>query len=162
MKSFPTTVFVHLRAAALSTFMSCAALGSQAATWQIVNEAEMLEYGGPQGFDAPAPLRTRSVQPSIELISPVPSQDGKVNVPFPIQVKFLTTAGSFIRPDTLRILYGAMKFDVTDRMRALIQITPNGFQVDNADIPKGKHRLLIQVKDDKDRVAEKDIRLQVE
>lgn len=145
--------------AALVGLLSATSLAS---TWQIVNEAEMLEFGGPQGFEAPRPLRSRSVQPAIELINPVPSADGKVNVPFPIEVKFFTTAGSHIRPETLRILYGMLKLDVTDRMRKLIQVTPAGFHLDKADIPKGKHRLLIQITDDKDRTAEKDIRLQVE
>jgi len=155
--------FIHcIRFGSIAALAGLLSIGTFANTLQIVNEAEMLEFGGPQGFDAPRPLRSRNMQPSIELINPIPSAAGKVNVPFPIEVKFSTPSDSQIRPETLRILYGMLKLDITDRIRKLTQVTHTGFHLANADIPKGKHRLMIQITDDKNRTAEKYIRLEVE
>ena len=41
-------------------------------------------------------------------------------------------------------------------------VTREGFTLENANIPTGKHRLILQVQDAKQRVAERELRVEVE
>ena len=41
-------------------------------------------------------------------------------------------------------------------------MTQDGFSLDNARVPPGRHRLTLQVLDGKQRVAERELRLEVE
>ena len=60
------------------------------------------------------------------------------------------------------MLYGALKFDITSRITKFVKVTPAGFSLENAQIPVGKHRLILQVQDEKQRLAERELRIEVE
>ena len=59
-------------------------------------------------------------------------------------------------------MYGAFKLDITNRITKFVQVTKEGFSLENAQIPVGKHRLTLQVQDEKQRVAERELRVEVE
>ncbi len=128
----------------------------------LVTEQEAHAYQGEAGFALPPPLGVRNAQPVIEVIKPELVEGQPLHGPFAIQVKFISLNDSRIRPETFRAYYGALKFDVTSRLMNLTKVTSEGFLVNQADIPKGKHRLLLQVTDERNRLAERDLRLHID
>jgi hypothetical protein len=75
---------------------------------------------------------------------------------------FKAQSDAAIDPGTFKIMYGALKFDITSRITKFVKVTPAGFSLDNAQIPAGKHRLTLQIQDEKQRVAERELRVEVE
>jgi hypothetical protein len=128
----------------------------------LVSAAEARDFKGEEGFNEPAALRTRALVPLIDILKPEPVADLKVKAPFAIAVQFKGQADAPIDPATFKVLYGAFKIDITSRITKFVKVTPNGFALDNAQIPVGKHRLTMQVQDEKQRTAERELRLEVE
>jgi hypothetical protein len=128
----------------------------------LVSASEAAEYKGQAGFDEPPMLRMRAVVPLIEILKPEPVADLKVTPPFAIQVQFRGQPDAEILPETFKVLYGALKLDITSRITKYVKVTADGFNLENAKIPPGKHRLTLQVEDSKQRVAERELRVEVE
>ncbi|MFD0667258.1 hypothetical protein ACT80S_06035 [Ramlibacter sp. MAHUQ-53] len=144
---------------AMALALACARAG--AAEW-LVTPAEAVEMGGAQGYEAPMPLRGRSATPRVELVRPDLGAQPRIRPPVSIAVRFVPLPDAPIDPASFRVFYGAMKFDITSRLERFVSLTPTGFSLENAQIPPGRHRLLVQVRDDKQRVAEADLRFEVE
>lgn len=128
----------------------------------LVTPQEALAYQGEDAFNAPTPLRTRSVAPLIQIVQPVPVSDLKVKSPFPISVQFKGLSDALIDPKTFKVLYGTFKLDITDRITKYVKVDKEGFSFDQAKIPSGKHRLILQVQDEKKRMAERELKVEVE
>lgn len=128
----------------------------------LVTPAEAVEFGGEAGYNEPAALRPRAVVPLIDLLRPEPAADLKVKAPFAIAVQFRGQADAPIEPATFKVLYGALKIDITQRITKFVTVTREGFSLENANIPPGKHRLILQVQDAKQRLAERELRVEVE
>ncbi len=128
----------------------------------LVSPAEALEYKGEDGFNEQPALRPRAVIPLIDILKPEPAPDLKVKAPFAIEVQFKSQVDAPIDPATFKVLYGAFKIDITSRITKYVKVTPDGFTLENAKIPVGKHRLTLQVQDEKQRVAERELRIEVE
>jgi hypothetical protein len=119
--------------------------------------------------DAAAPiresLRKRAIvsanAPKIQVLSPDPSKD-KVSTPLPVDIKFSSASDAEIDPASFRAYYGMLHLDITDRILQKVTITKNGLAVSEAAIPRGNHRLLLQVKDTQGRKGEDEIRFSVE
>jgi hypothetical protein len=162
---FPKRLFVTgalLAMAASSCFAADPMANNNLPDGWLVSASEALEFKGKDGFDEPPMLRMRAVVPLIEILKPEPTADLKVVAPFAIQVQFRSQADAEIVPDSFRVLYGAFKLDITSRITKFVKVTPDGFMLDNAKIPPGKHRLTLQVQDSKQRVAERELRVEVE
>ncbi len=150
------------KASALNTPASGRVLSAAQAGW-LVTPAEAIEFKGEDGFNEPAALRARSsTAPVIDILRPEPSADLKVKAPFAIAVHFIGQTDSSIDPASFKVLYGAFKIDITSRITKFIKVTKEGFNLENAQIPVGKHRLTMQVQDEKQRSAERELRLEVE
>jgi hypothetical protein len=128
----------------------------------LISPAEVLEFRGEEGFNERPALRPRGVAPVIEIIQPQPGPDLKVKAPFAITVQFIRQADAPIDPGSFKVLYGAFKLDITNRITKFVKVTREGFSLENAQIPLGKHRLTLQVQDEKLRMAERELRLEVE
>jgi hypothetical protein len=128
----------------------------------LVSPAEALAFKGEDGFNAQPALRPRAVVPLIDIIKPETVADLKVKAPFAIAVLFKSQADAPIDPSTFKVMYGAFKIDITSRITKYVKVTKEGFALENAQIPAGKHRLTMQVMDEKLRVAERELRLEVE
>ena len=128
----------------------------------LVSPQEAQAFKGEEGFNEPPALRARAVMPIIEIIKPEPAPDLKVKAPFSINVLFKPQADAAIDPSTFKVLYGGLRFDITNRITKFVKVTAAGFSLDNAQIPVGKHRLTMQVQDEKQRVAERELRVEVE
>jgi hypothetical protein len=122
---------------------------------------EVQQFRGAEGFDQLRP-RTRAALPAIEVLQPVPGGEEKVKAPFPIAVNFKPRDDAPIVPSTFKVLYGALRIDITNRITKYAQPTEKGIAFDKAQIPAGKHRLFILVEDAKQRVAERELRIEVE
>ena len=128
----------------------------------LISPAEAVSYQGEGGYNEPAALRARALVPQIDILKPEPVADLKVKAPFAISVLFKGQSDAAIDPATFKVMYGAMKFDITSRITKFVKVTPTGFNLENAQIPVGKHRLTLQVQDEKQRVAERELRVEVE
>ena len=128
----------------------------------LVTPAEAIEFRGEEGFDAPPALRPRALVPQIDILKPEPVADLKVKAPFAIAVQFKSQVDAPIDPATFKVMYGAFKIDITSRITKFVKVSKEGFALENAQIPVGKHRLTLQVQDEKQRVAERELRLEVE
>jgi hypothetical protein len=136
--------------------------GSDSAVEWLVTPAEAREFRGEDAYNEQPALRARSVVPLIDIVKPEPAMDLKVKAPFPIVVQFKGQQDSAIEPATFKVLYGFLKIDITDRITKFVKVTKEGFALDKANIPVGKHRLTLQVADDKQRIAERELRVEVE
>ena len=99
--------------------------------------------------NAKPPFTAKSVAPKdaplIELSAPKLSSP--VSSPTVIEVKFQPTAPSAVKPESFRVLYGSFEIDITKRILSLTKVTETGVFVQEASLPKGKHKLLMVVED---------------
>lgn len=149
--------------APLALALPLAVHAQAAGVLQLVTPSEAVQYQGEAGWAEPASeVRMRGASPSIEITTPTPQPDLKLKAPFGIAVQFQSLPDAAIVPSTFRVLYGALKFDITSRLAKFVQLTPTGFTLERAQIPAGRHRLVLQVQDEKQRVAERELRFEVE
>ena len=111
------------------------------------------------------PLFTaKSVQvkdaPVIELTAP--KLTAPVSSPTAIEVKFQPAAPSSVKPESFRVLYGSFEIDITKRILSLTKVTETGVFVQEASLPKGKHRLLMVVEDSSGRKGNRTIEFEVQ
>lgn len=128
----------------------------------LVNPVEAIEFKGEDGFNEQAALRPRAVLPQIDILKPEPAADLKVKAPFAIAVQFKGQPDAAIDPSSFRVMYGALKIDITSRITKFVKVGKEGFAMDNAQIPVGKHRLTLQIQDELKRMAERELRVEVE
>lgn len=128
----------------------------------LVTPGEAIEFKGEAGFYEPPALRARALVPLIDILKPEPAADLKVKAPFAITVQFKAQADAPIDPATFKVMYGAFKVDITGRITKFVKVTKDGFSLENAQIPVGKHRLTLSVLDEKQRAAERELRFEVE
>lgn len=128
----------------------------------LVSPAETLRYQGLQAYEEEPALRAKAVAPVIDILQPEPQADLRVKAPFAITVQFRSQPDAAIVPASFKVLYGALKLDITGRITKYVAVTDQGFSLENAKIPVGKHRLTLQVQDEKQRLAERELRFEVE
>ena len=71
--------------------------------------------------------------------------------PFEIRIRFVPQDDARIDPDSFKVLYGMLGLDITSRVLKLAQFQDNVLRIEKADIPAGKHRLTLKIKDSKQR-----------
>lgn len=159
-----TSIFrKYLRRTAIVCIAFGAASGwAQAPMVWLVTPEEAQSFEGAPAFNEEPALRPRSVVPVIDILKPEPTADMKVKAPFAIAVQFKAQNDADIDPATFKVMYGALKLDITNRIAKYVKISKEGFTLENAQIPPGKHRLTLQIQDVKQRVAERELRLEVE
>ena len=114
--------------------------------------------------NASPPFRAKSVAPKdapvIELSAPKLSTP--VSSPTPIELKFQPTPPSAVKPETFKVLYGAFEIDITKRILNVAKVSETGVHVQEASLPKGKHKLLMVVEDTSGRRGNKTIEFVVQ
>lgn len=93
--------------------------------------------------------------PSIDLVAP--KLDSAINSPTPIKLKFEAKSPSIIKPETFRIFYGTFQIDITERLLGSSKVESSGFNVQEAILPKGNHRLTLNIQDSEGRVGQKTV-----
>lgn len=113
--------------------------------------------------NASPPFRAKSVAPKdapiIELSAPKLSIP--VSSPTPIELKFQPTPPSAVKPETFKVLYGSFEIDITKRILNVAKVTESGVFVQEASLPKGKHKLLMVVEDTAGRRGNRSVDFEV-
>ena len=113
--------------------------------------------------NAPSQFRAKSVAPKdapvIELSAPKLSTP--VSSPTPIELKFQPTPPSAVKPETFKVLYGSFEIDITKRILNVAKVTESGVFVQEASLPKGKHKLLMVVEDTAGRRGNRSVDFEV-
>ena len=83
--------------------------------------------------------------PVIELLAPDLSRP--VHNPVTIDVRINTQPGTSANMRTLRIRYGRLRIDITNRVLRHATVKPNRVTATDVEIPRGRHRLIVSVAD---------------
>jgi len=98
---------------------------------------------------ASEPLTAKAIAvpgaPQIEVVHP--RLDSPVASPTAIQLLFVPSAFSTVRPETFKVLYGRLRIDITQRLVNAAKVTTDGITVKEASLPKGAHRLILSIED---------------
>jgi hypothetical protein len=97
--------------------------------------------------------------PQIEVLHP--KLDAPVASPTTIQLMFVPSASSMVRPETFKVLYGRLRIDITQRLVNAAKVTSEGINVKEASLPKGTHRLLMSVEDLQGRQGSKSLDFEI-
>jgi hypothetical protein len=75
-------------------------------------------------------------------------------VPTKIELRFVTNAPAEPKPESFKALYGAFKIDITSRILSSAKVTKQGITVSEAQLPAGKHQLVLTLTDTLGREAQ--------
>jgi hypothetical protein len=115
-------------------------------------QAAMLEAE----LTAPDPLG-----PTIQLLDPE-GLDKPLKNPFKMEVLFKPQQGAALDFSTFKALYGTFKIDITDRLMKEAVKSASSIRLANVDVPSGRHKLLISIKDNLGHTTVKEIAFRVE
>lgn len=115
-------------------------------------QAAMLEAE----LTAPDPLA-----PTIQLVDP-DGLDKPLKNPFKMEVLFKPQQGAMLDFSSFKAFYGTFKIDITDRLLKEAVKTSSSIRLANVDVPSGRHKLLISIKDNLGHTAAKEIAFKVE
>jgi hypothetical protein len=87
--------------------------------------------------------------------------EGEVTSPFDIVFTFSPQDGAVIDPKSFRVLYGFFRMDITNRVAQQANISVGGVTISRANIPAGKHHLVLNVTDSKQRTGEAEFEIEV-
>jgi hypothetical protein len=77
-------------------------------------------------------------------------------------LRFVGNPPSEPKPDTFRILYGACRIDITQRLLGVATVTKEGIKVRDAVLPKGRHQLSLTISDSMGRQSQQLVAFTVE
>ena len=66
-----------------------------------------------------------------------------------------------IRPETFKVKYGSLRIDITTRITSSSAVTEQGFEVQKAALPKGRHTLVIAIEDGVGRLSERQLQFEI-
>ena len=132
--------------------------GALAASPYLVTPEEVLASNASPLQIAPRSSTVRDA-PRIELITP--KLQGTVGSPTLIDLKFQASPPSSIKPDSFKALYGTFQIDITKRLLNVAKVTEDGVRVDEAALPKGRHRIFLTIEDSLGRVGNQSIEFEV-
>ena len=144
---------------ALGVSSLCFFMGS-AFAFVLVTEEEVRKYKGDEAALLIPLAASPGVTPGIEVVNPQ-IMAGPVPSPVSIELSFRTD-GTPVDMKSFQALYGGFKFDITDRILAKARVTATGLTIENAEIPKGTHRLFLAISDVKGRRTDRELRIQVQ
>jgi hypothetical protein len=124
----------------------------------LVSESEMI-----QSLSNPIQLIPKTVSPldapKIELMAP--KLDVSISSPTPIQLKFLAKSPATVKTDSFKVFYGTFQIDITNRIMKVAQITANGIDVKEASLPRGNHKLTLNIQDSEGRLASRVVEFEI-
>ncbi len=132
---------------------------ARAATWALVTEEEAAESAR-IGLPPVSRSLGQGAAPRIEVVAP--PETAALRAPLTIRLAFRAAPGGRIDPDSFRALYGALRLDVTDRIRSHARVDGVGLVAEGVAMPAGRHRILLSIADNHGRRGERDFRLLVE
>jgi hypothetical protein len=91
--------------------------------------------------------------PTITVVKP--DRSGPIQPPVDIDVRFQAAEGATVSLPSLRIRYGFLGIDVTQRILGApgVQVSPAGLRASGAQLPSGSHKLIIEIADNYGRTG---------
>lgn len=85
--------------------------------------------------------------PSISVTKP--NAGGAIEAPVDIDMRFQAAQGATVNITTLKILYGFLGLDITQRILTApgVQVSADGLRANGARLPSGSHKLTVEVAD---------------
>jgi len=124
----------------------------RADAWPLVTRQQLQrEHAAPHNQTAPA--QGRSGAPTIRIEEP--DITNPVRSPVNIRISFQAAANARIAVNSLRVRYGSLGIDITRRILAHARPTQSGVFVEDAELPRGRHRVTIQIADNMGRTGTK-------
>lgn len=129
-------------------------------SYELVSETEYArsveaDTGDDELIDrAPDPMA-----PSIEVKRPGEGSDYRA--PIDIEVEFVPKGGANIDLDSLKITYGALGINVTERVTENARVTPEGILSEGAALPAGSHKLTIYISDSDGREGKRRFKFRI-
>lgn len=150
-----------LRRRDLPVVLGAIAVAAGAQPLQLVSDEEAArERDAP-----PAGLTARALPapdaPTISVRAPVIGAT-PIATPMRIELSFTAAPGAEIDPSSFRVHYGSLRLDLTARIVARVPVTRTGLAIDQVEIPRGQHRLLLRIADDHARIGETELRFTVQ
>lgn len=152
MKIFTRTIKKIAVIAMTSVFLTAAFQATSAdQLFELVSPMEAKE-----AMDNPAPEDVFQAKgavgaPVIKVLSPTVST-GDLISPVDIEMSFESPDNTAIDMNSLKILYVMMiKKDVTDRILEHATISGDSLIAKGAELPKGKHKFIVEIQDEKQR-----------
>jgi hypothetical protein len=139
------------------------------ATFELVTESEATTWNtvGPK---EPADFKTRDLSqdnaaptchstpdndadnPKIKIVAPTIGKP--LIAPIDIDLQFVQAGSTRVRPETFRVCYvGLITMDITKRITDRAAVSEQGLRVTGAQLPSGRHRLLLLIADERGRLA---------
>lgn len=100
-------------------------------------------------------LRGAATGPVIQLLAPSLGQS--LISPLRIEIRFIPAEGSEVDVESIRVFYGRLRLDVTERILKHARIGKDGLLAERAELPNGSHRFFIRIADTLQRVAEREV-----
>ncbi len=133
-------------------------LAFQQANPQLLQEQQSRE----QSPQRPRRSRGPEKEPGPRLRIAVPSSSSfPMPSPLRLKIQFEPEPGSKVVPDSFRLYYGLLRIDLTERVRKVALVTPEGVEIQNASLPPGTHRFIAQVSDDRGAIAQQAFQFQI-
>ncbi len=106
----------------------------------------------------PAPA---AASPHINIVQP--SLSAPLSSPIDISVDFLPAGGAAIKPDTFKVCYVLPVFtkDITDRIAGHATVSADGIRVKGAELPSGRHHLVLLIADDQGHTGRLDASFEI-
>jgi hypothetical protein len=93
--------------------------------------------------------------PQIRILAPTLGKS--LTAPLDIDLQFVPTGSAPIRPDTFRICYiGLVTMDLTKRITDRVSVSEKGLHVGGAQLPQGRHHLLLLIADQRGRLGRRE------
>jgi hypothetical protein len=132
-----------------TAWLAAGALQQAQAVMLVTEEEAAQSRAAPTQLVARSPLPANA--PVIKLLAP--NTAATITSPTRIELRFEPAPQASIRPETFRVLYGAYKLDITNRLMGHSKISAQGLDVSEAHLPKGSHRLVLEVQDTAGRIG---------
>ena len=93
--------------------------------------------------------------PQIRIVAPTLGKS--LTAPLDIDLQFVPTGSAPIRPDTFRVCYvGRVTMDLTKRITDRVTVSEKGLLVRGAQLPHGRHHLLLLIADQRGRLGRRE------
>jgi hypothetical protein len=90
-----------------------------------------------------------------------PGEGSDYEAPIDIELTFLSAADATIDLDSLKITYGSLGINVTERVTDHATVTASGILSKGAKLPAGRHKLTVSISDDQGRVGKRRFKFRI-
>jgi hypothetical protein len=154
-KQFSSVCFKTITAA----LMLCCVMSVNAIDLITPDEARRSQQAPPvveAQSTAPDPMA-----PLIAVVEPQ-AVDKALKNPFRMEIDFKTQTGARLDFSSFKAYYGAFKIDITERLLKEAIRTASGLRLSNVNVPSGSHKIILRIKDEYNRMGERELYFKVE